>query len=568
MRLYQSDLTEAQKQRLHQFSTWLLDIGDGNIGTLDESETKDIFNVHIHVHLCISDSDMALTDLINFIYDDMTLQTPTVEDLQKKAIVAPTNKSAYMINAHVLSLVNHQQHIYLSSDETIPHGNDGGETELLYPTEYLNSLNRAIIPHMLQLKVGAPIIHLCNLNIAAGMCNRTRLIVTQLLDKVIEARIITGTRTEMAEPSNPAPNQVDKGKLPLVEATTVSIADIKPTHVDQAIEGNAIQANMDLKDTDYFNQPMQLNNASRISCFMCTHTKTWDRTLPNDITLIFGRYTSFIPIPNDNFPEHFFNFIAYNEVDAHADINATSATYYYLNPKIPEASHIRNVYADFINPVPALEIERQPYSTQLEEQMRNRHTIQSLLNVNPQHYEQIRFTTEATLLQIIAPNGCYCFKPIVDDGTATTTITCFNPDAYTFVRDCNSVVNSVEDKDTYHVPSIMSQAEGHRYIFQYHFGKKAKPGRPNFTLNDVLNLTTQPLLALPATESASSPPAKILAESSTSTNPPSTTEVPLPTTTTKDNVTEAAKNPKKKAIQRALFFQEGQPQDKKPRHDA
>nr|GFA89717.1 DNA helicase [Tanacetum cinerariifolium] len=32
MRLYQSDLTEAQKQCLYQFSTWLLNIGDGNIG--------------------------------------------------------------------------------------------------------------------------------------------------------------------------------------------------------------------------------------------------------------------------------------------------------------------------------------------------------------------------------------------------------------------------------------------------------------------------------------------------------------------------------------------------------
>ncbi|GJV48551.1 DNA helicase [Tanacetum coccineum] len=196
MRLNQSGLTKAQKQRLQQFSTWLLDIGDGNIGTPDETEMKDVFNVHIHVDLCILDSDMALTELIKFIYDDMTLQTPTVEDLQKKAIVAPTNESADMINARVLSLLNHQQRIYLSSDEAIPHGNDGGETVLLYPAEYLNSLNfSGFPPHILQFIIGAPIILLRNLNIASGLCNGTRLIVTQLLDKVIEARIITETRT-------------------------------------------------------------------------------------------------------------------------------------------------------------------------------------------------------------------------------------------------------------------------------------------------------------------------------------------------------------------------------------
>nr|GEY32313.1 zinc finger, CCHC-type [Tanacetum cinerariifolium] len=88
------------------------------------------------------------------------------------------------------------------------------------------------------------------------------------------------------------------------------------------------------------------------------------------------------------------------------------------------------------------------------------------------------------------------------------------------------------------MPSILSQAEGHRYIFQYHFGKKAKPGRPNITLNDVLKLSTQPLLALPEPKSTNSPPAKILEESSTSTDPPSTTEGHLPTATAKDNVTE------------------------------
>nr|GEV42900.1 DNA helicase [Tanacetum cinerariifolium] len=263
MRLYQSGLTKAEKERLNHFSAWLLDIGNGSIGTPDETENKDVFNVHIPSDLCIPDSDMALTKLIDFIYDDITLQTPTVDALQKKAIVSPTNESADMINAHVLSLVNHDQRIYLSCDEAIPHGNNGGETELLYPTNYLNSLNFCgFPPHMLQLKVGAPVTLLCNLNIAACLCNGTRLIMTQLLDKVIEARIITGIRTSekvffpriplinrdlqlpfifkrkhlMTETSTPGPIPIDKGKLPLVEAITVSIADIKPTQADQAIE--------------------------------------------------------------------------------------------------------------------------------------------------------------------------------------------------------------------------------------------------------------------------------------------------------------------------------------------
>ncbi|GJY66481.1 DNA helicase, partial [Tanacetum coccineum] len=670
--LPQPGMTEDKKAQIEGFSSWLLNIGDGTIGTVDSTDTQDTFNVDIPKELCISDSDMALDELINFIYDASTFQTPTISDLQKKVIVCPKNESADMINARVLTRLNTKLHVYLSSDEAIPHGNDGGETELLYPTEYLNSLTFAgLPPHRLELKVGTPIILLRNLNITGGLCNGTRMIVTQLLSKVIEARIITGTRTsekvflpriplinrdlqlpfifkrkqfpvkvQMTEADKTLSHSADKGKLPLVEANPISLAQLTPTDVNKTIEarvyrkwiaknvktqetsnfcailldreGNAIQANMNLSDKDYFDQHLQLNNAYRISRFRCTKTKLWDRTLPNDTTLLFGQYTSIIPISNAGFPEHHFNFIAYNEVDDRANItgaplageatrtrrtrriidiqnldgvnlpfliwgeaaenfdmneyatlqkpviiavssawenkrygvlqlSSTSATHFYLNPNIPEVHYILSVYANFINPTPALEIQREACSSQIDEQMRNCHTIESLLSVNPQHYEQINFTTQAALLEVTAPNGWYyrkcnacnikvsensdislcpnhgpqptpnygyCFKAVIHDGTATTTLTCFSPEAHTFVPDCNMLLASTEDKDTHHVPLALKQAEGQTYIFQYRFGKKARPGYPNFTLTAVLKNTAPPLLALPSAETAASPPAK------------------------------------------------------------
>ncbi|GJW31927.1 DNA helicase [Tanacetum coccineum] len=141
-----------------------LDISDGNIGEPDETDTE----------------NLSLT--------------PVAEDLQKKVIVCPKNETADTINSHVLSLLNHECRVYPSSDEATPHGNDGGETELLYPNEYLNTLKFAgLPPHALELKVGASIILLRNLNLTSGLCNGTRMIITQLSDRVIEARIITGT---------------------------------------------------------------------------------------------------------------------------------------------------------------------------------------------------------------------------------------------------------------------------------------------------------------------------------------------------------------------------------------
>nr|GEX84257.1 hypothetical protein [Tanacetum cinerariifolium] len=417
----------------------------------------------------------------------------------------------------------------------------------------------------------------------------------------------------MTEANDPNIIPTNKGKLPLVEAKSISIADINPTLLNQTIEvrvyrkwvaknvatqvasnfyvilldkqGNAIQATMDLKDTDYFSELLQLNDAYRILRFRCTSTKAWDRTLSNNITLNFGRYTSIVLISNANFLEHYFNFVAYNEVEQRAtktgvpltdcigcvyrisdplrsgdatrtrhvcrvidiqnldgiilryliwgdtaetfdmdeynkmeklviivvasawatkkygglQLSLTSATHYYLNPNIPEAKDILNIYADFITPTPALEILRQLYSNPLLEQTRNRYNIETLLSVNPHHY-----------------------KAIINDGTATATVTCFSLEAHTFVPDCNTIVNTIKDKDTSHLPIVLTQAEGHTYIFQYHFGQQSKPGYPNFTLDAVL----QPLLVVPAPETIKSPAAQVLEEASVGKNTTTATEGP------------------------------------------
>ena len=50
-------------------------------------------------------------------------------------------------------------------------------------------------PHRLKLKIGAPMILLRNLNQSLGLCNGTRIILTQLGDSVLEGTIITGTHT-------------------------------------------------------------------------------------------------------------------------------------------------------------------------------------------------------------------------------------------------------------------------------------------------------------------------------------------------------------------------------------
>ncbi|GJR42379.1 DNA helicase [Tanacetum coccineum] len=286
MRLQQPGMTEDKKAHIEGFSTWLLNIGNGTIGTLDSTDTQDTFRIDIPKELCILDSDMAIAELINFIYDDSTFQTPTVSDLQKKVIRTTCIPK------------------FRRSDSS-----------------------------WLELKVGALIILLRNLNITGGLCNGTRMIVTQLLSKVIEARIIIGTRTSekvflprilltnrdlklpfifkrkqfpvklcYAMTINKSQGQslerigvflpepvFAHGKLYVALSRETSPEGLKILIKHQTNEtgnmtknivyrdflaavaitqGNAIHANMNLKDTDYFDQQLQLNNAYRISRFM------------------------------------------------------------------------------------------------------------------------------------------------------------------------------------------------------------------------------------------------------------------------------------------------------------
>jgi ATP-dependent DNA helicase PIF1 len=67
----------------------------------------------------------------------------------------------------------------------------------LYLVEKQNILQfNGIANHKLELKVGMPILLLCNLNQSIGLCNGTRLIVKRLGQRVIETEIITGNNVD------------------------------------------------------------------------------------------------------------------------------------------------------------------------------------------------------------------------------------------------------------------------------------------------------------------------------------------------------------------------------------
>nr|GEX17936.1 hypothetical protein [Tanacetum cinerariifolium] len=83
---------------------------------------------------------------------------------------------------------------YYSADEICKASTDNIDQYQLYTIEFLNSLNfPGMPPHAMCLKKELPIMLIRNVNPGQGLCNGTRLIITDLGQFVIRAKILTGS---------------------------------------------------------------------------------------------------------------------------------------------------------------------------------------------------------------------------------------------------------------------------------------------------------------------------------------------------------------------------------------
>ncbi|XP_074303460.1 uncharacterized protein LOC141637940 [Silene latifolia] len=104
-----------------------------------------------------------------------------------EAILAPTHEIVELVNDYILSRIPETEKIYFISDEVSKDETNIGVRDL-YSTEFLNSIKCSGLPnHELKLKVGAIVMLLRNIDQSRGLCNGTRLIVTDLGSRVIRA---------------------------------------------------------------------------------------------------------------------------------------------------------------------------------------------------------------------------------------------------------------------------------------------------------------------------------------------------------------------------------------------
>lgn len=130
---------------------------------------------------------LSLYELKQAVFPDLIQNYRNPRWLSERAILAPKNDAVNSTNKQLLKELPGMIHVYKSFDTTC-----AVEQVLNYPTEFLNSLEVPGIPsHILELKIGAPIVLLRNMD-PPSLCNGTRLIIKNLKQNIIETTIISG----------------------------------------------------------------------------------------------------------------------------------------------------------------------------------------------------------------------------------------------------------------------------------------------------------------------------------------------------------------------------------------
>ncbi|PWA76186.1 nucleic acid-binding, OB-fold protein [Artemisia annua] len=412
-------------------------------------------------------------------------------------------------------------------------------------------------------------------------------------------------------------------------------------------KGSALQANADLKEKERFERDLQINSVYRIHGFGFEKTDGWGKTLDNDFTLCFGKYTQTDLLQDNDFPYHYFNFAAFNELNARLEkkirysqttldtcttwkksknmeaqlvtesnnnvvlftlwnedadrfeedeyaqmkqpvilavsscylkryagqiqLSATSATRYYFNPDVQETGELLAAYNETQARPAQLQVQTKRLTNWEDERNRNRVPLATLLQIDPKTQQRVLFTQEAMILQIDTghdwyyqkcdecggklrygylhgqchqygtkpnPENSYCFRVVITDGTGNATLSCFTPQTDGLIKDINTLLQEVEDKNPATIPAAILALKNTRHTFQFQFATPTTKGPPTFVLKKVMD--NPPSALLETSAGPSSPPTvtTVTHTDEESTPPPATpvltqdTPIDIPTTTT------------------------------------
>ncbi|CAD6259972.1 unnamed protein product [Miscanthus lutarioriparius] len=152
MRLNRQDLDSELQKEIAEFSKWVLDIGEGKIESLGTSSETQGTRIKIPRELLLMPQEDKAAFMVSSIYPDLGAKYADAYYLQARAILTPTNEAADTINSYVVSLIPGEEKEYLSCDRIAKSPDTHDSFNLLYPTEFLNSINGNNFPQHASVK--------------------------------------------------------------------------------------------------------------------------------------------------------------------------------------------------------------------------------------------------------------------------------------------------------------------------------------------------------------------------------------------------------------------------------
>ncbi|GJU92062.1 hypothetical protein Tco_1304485 [Tanacetum coccineum] len=88
------------------------------------------------------------------------------------------------------------------------------------------------------------------------------------------------------------------------------------------------------------------------------------------------------------------------DTSTYVDLAATPATFYYINPQIPEAENAYTMFKEKYNMNPPLQVSRHRFHNPEQETTHNRQTLQTLLEQDPTSFKGVRFTCDIVVTSV------------------------------------------------------------------------------------------------------------------------------------------------------------------------
>lgn len=183
-------------QSAQDFAKWLIQVGNGDKELLQHNieASPDLIKIpdkYIYDYLYkdqVSSNANTITSFIRWCYPETENMLTTFN----KAILCCKNSHVEEINEKALLLMTNNNPIecFKSVDRT----DEDEHSQMLFPTEFLNSIElTGLPPHNLNLKIGAPVILLRNIDPTRGLCNGTRMMILDIARRTVKVRITNGS---------------------------------------------------------------------------------------------------------------------------------------------------------------------------------------------------------------------------------------------------------------------------------------------------------------------------------------------------------------------------------------